>query len=826
MHRTVLIVLSLVPVSLAQSPRFGRASYASLTTPAEEVEYKLRTLGDFDGDGDQDISCPKRFGFNDGQGRFALGPAATVFGFEAGTRAVGDVDGDGDDEVLCLSSFAGITLWRADAAGKPVPIPATLPQAIMATNASPLSELDDLDGDGDLDFVVVFVPGSLSTHPPAVVLNQGGLVFTVGAPFPSGGQFNALAIGDFDGDGDRDLFGWDAQLPASPNRRIAWNNGGVYTLTAPFGGSGALTAAAAADFTGDGLIDVAIGRRMLPGDPGYDALLANDGGGIFTTSVTAFPAGPTSLRAFDLDVDGAPELLRGVSDELIDAHVVTAAGIDPVLVKRMADPGSVGDVDGDGDADAVSYEHLGALRLRLATPTGLIDADDGPFGFAQENFATNYGDFDGDGDIDVAGVVQTPESATVSFSVRLQTTPGRFEAEGDSVLTPIGAPPIDASASADLDGDGVFEILVAGAPGSRLRVYSRDGSGTLQATDAGPAPTASRRVIAFDADGDGDRDILVVAHPQNTVSLPTEKSRFYLNQGGFTFTSVEVGTPQYGSDAAAVDLDGDGDLDVLHANASSGVMLSATALMNQGGGIFVEATFAPATVGRTATAADLDLDGDIDVVIGPTPLYRTSGATFVAGPPAPFVNGFVGNATLADVTGDGYPDLLASGGLCPGLGAPGFGAYDEMRPWNAFTTFQPNNQLEAFDIDHDGDLDVGDRRGHLFRNRTRQLDVDLVPALGRTAALEIHGTPGEIYSLYFATQLAAPVALPPLGVLHLALLGAQHVGGVALDAAGRGGFSVAVPNNPVFDGVDLYWQGFHFSQLKLGKMQATTVRNY
>jgi hypothetical protein len=829
-----IAVMALAVAASAQSPRFARAGYASLTVPAEEVEYSLRgPLGDFDGDGDFDIACPRRFGFNDGHGRFALGPAAPSFGFEAGFRYIADLDGDGDDDVLAIAPIPGVVVWGMDPSGMPASLGASIPQSILFGNPSAVSGLDDVDSDGDLDIVIVTLADLSGIAAPVVALNQGGLVFTVGAPFPGGSQFTTLALGDFDGDGDRDMFGWDALLTVGPSRRIAWNNGGVYALSAPFGGSGALSFAVAEDFTGDGLIDLAIGRRAIQTDPGSDELLVNVGGA-FNSIPATFPVGPESLSVFDYDLDGQPDLLRGLRENLVSVHHVSAAGIDSAVVATIDDLGSTGDVDGDGDADAVNYDYAGTLRLRFATPDGLIDANDGPFGFAVENFVSNYGDFDGDGDVDVVGAVAEPSHAFLSFSFRWQTSPGRFESSFAAPASPIGGRPIGAaSAAADLDGDGVAEILVAGsyqtgsaASGpSQLRVYSRQPSGVFQPTIAGAAPSVPRRVVAFDADGDGDRDVVVVASTASPFSALTEHTRLYVNQGGLTFVPIDLGTPHRGSDIVPVDVDGDGDLDLVQATATTASAFPATVFVNQGGGVWTDTALVPSTSGRTAAAADLDLDGDVDLVIGATPLYRTGGV-FVPGPLAPFVNGFVGYASLADLTGDGLPDLVGSGGFTPGLGASGFGAYEEMRPWNANMTFSGNNQFEAFDLDQDGDLDVGDRRGHLYRNLTRQLDVDLVPALGRTAAMEIRGAAGELFALFVATAPAGPLALPPYGALHIDPATATEAFATVLDAVGAGSYSVAAPNDPALDGVALYWQGFHFGQMRLGKVQQTTLRFY
>jgi len=334
----------------------------------------------------------------------------------------------------------------------------------------------------------------------------------------------------------------------------------------------------------------------------------------------------------------------------------------------------------------------------------------------------------------------------------------------------------------------------------------------------------SRHVHVFDADADGDRDFVVVAdfQPLNTP----EKSRLFLNQGGLSFTTIDLGTPQHGSQIAAVDVDLDGDLDLIQANATLQFASSAaTLLTNLGGGVYVESTFAPASFAASVTAGDLDLDGDVDFVLGATPYFVGPGGR-IAGPPAPFINGFVGNAVLADVTGDGLPDLVASGGFCPGLGAAGFGSEEQMRPWNfqAAPTFLANNQLEALDLDGDGDLEVVNRYNRVYWNLTRHLEVGLVPGLGRTAELDVYGAANEPFALFVSSAPTAPANIAPFGTLFIEPAFALLAATGSLDGMGRGALSGAIPNNPALDGLELWWQAVHIGQARLGTVRKTTIR--
>jgi enediyne biosynthesis protein E4 len=203
------------------------------------------------------------------------------------------------------------------------------------------------------------------------------------------------------------------------------------------------------------------------------------------------------------------------------------------------------------------------------------------------------------------------------------------------------------AAVADVNGDGLDDIFVAGAKGqpSALLIQQKDGhfvksNETLFAEDSISEDISG---VFFDANGDGHPDLYVVTGGSEFSQMASPLlDRLYLNDGkGHLRKSPNALPPLYtsGSRAAAADYDGDGHVDLFvgarSIPGSYGVDPPSTLLRNDGKGHFVDVTDQAAPglshVGMVTDALWKDVDGDgrLDlIVVGdwmPITIFRNTG---------------------------------------------------------------------------------------------------------------------------------------------------------------------------------------------------------
>lgn len=329
---------------------------------------------------------------------------------------------------------------------------------------------------------------------------------------------------------------------------------------------------------------------------------------------------------------------------------------------------------------------------------------------------------------------------------------GRFAEEGAAR----GAADFDVgshgAAFADLDNDGDYDLIngATGESGAPNNLFRNDGFGRF--TDATPQSMANRReptraMLAFDMDRDGDLDIFGVSGWKGSGDPAGERNEVYRNDGGAwrAVTSGALYDAPAGQGATDTDFDGDGDVDVIAANRDGDLNL----LRNDGSGTFSAVDPDAVGIGRDAysgvTAADVDSDGDVDLLLvglagGDTVghLYRNLGrGRFAFARTFTGIDGYMGG--FADLDHDGDLDLVFAGDDVSYLndGRGGFRRGPEIP-----TAGINDPRAVAFaDVDGDGDLDfaVGAKRSpnRLFRNDNGSgnwLKVRLVTRQGQAGA--------------------------------------------------------------------------------------------
>ena len=172
--------------------------------------------------------------------------------------------------------------------------------------------------------------------------------------------------------------------------------------------------------------------------------------------------------------------------------------------------------------------------------------------------------------------------------------------------------------AADVDGDGDLDVLSASMRDHKIAWYENtDGAGTFGPQQVITSAVASpRSVYAADLDGDGDPDVLSAWGP---VEDNWKIAWFENSDGAGSFGKQQVISTSASepTSVSAVDLDDDGDLDVL----ATGYVSTVSWYENTDG----QGAFGPQQVITTEAhpevfaawsvyAADLDGDGDLDVL--------------------------------------------------------------------------------------------------------------------------------------------------------------------------------------------------------------------
>ena len=337
------------------------------------------------------------------------------------------------------------------------------------------------------------------------------------------------------------------------------------------------------------------------------------------------------------------------------------------------------DMDGDGDLDCVIS---GGWHVLFNDGTGTFTDSGQPGTAGGRDIAS--GDFDGDGDIDFAD--QPFGSARVHLN------------DGNGIMTltqTLG----DAGSSlaldaADMDGDGDIDIVTFSGQGAKI--FFNDGTGNFPTSLCPHSPTCANVNGGFafgdigDIDGDGDIDIYEMFRFSGV-------NRIWINDGAGSFTGGS-GNGVFDNRRGAVDdFDGDGNADAVQL--FSGVLRIR---QSNGDGTFSNVTDLSVPVNPEAIKiGDLDGDGDGDlfvvgignaqVIMNTTPnatfpgsdedidLFVTAGTQLVeaSGNPTDITSGDLLELTLSNPSGSlatAAPALVAQlidGGNSP-MSVPGF----------------------------------------------------------------------------------------------------------------------------------------------------------
>src|SRR5438309_1242395 len=327
---------------------------------------------------------------------------------------------------------------------------------------------------------------------------------------------------------------------------------------------------------------------------------------------------------------------------------------------------SIADVNRDGNADIlVANGGSGDVSVYLGDGTGGFSQPNGsPYSAGQNPTDIATGDFNGDGNLDIA----IANHGVKLVTVLLGNGKGQFQSAPGSQFSVESNPHPHGIAVADFNGDKKLDIAIDSWAENKVLVMFGKGDGAFQTPgvkfDVGKMPY--QRLRTADVNEDGNVDIVTSNFEGSSVSI-------LLADGHGNFTRKDFPAPPDPFGIAIADLNGDHHLDIAIAHYSGhGTDPSKnglSVLFGDGRGNFSLAKGSPFSTGHypgTLATGDLNGDGIADIVV---PNYEDGTLTiYLCGrngiTPAAYSPIRVGHAphgiAIADLNQDGKGDIVAA----------------------------------------------------------------------------------------------------------------------------------------------------------------------
>lgn len=676
--------------------------------------------------------------------------------------ALADIDGDGKSDLIVRDSVGRIIGVRLNMTAPGASVSSFSAALPFSTPANAFVGATDVNGDGRTDLIVADNTGNTIS----VLLNLSvpkAAVPTFAAPrsFATTGEWQQAVISvDVNADSKPDIIvarggshAVSVWLNTTPHGDVIPD----FSVQHDFAAGNAPDSVAAADMNGDHKPDLIVGdgaaisvllntteaNAGVPSFASRHILSADNTGFIFS-----------SVAAADMNGDGKPDLIAtamsALGYEIVVALNRTADGAaspsfaapQRMSAERIPVSVAAADINGDGKPDLIVTSVLPGHKEDPYVLTALINTTSRnatTATFAQgKRFPVGYRlypvailDVNGDGRPDL--VVTSQLSGTIS--ILLNATAHAANEANFTVAQPFhaGAQPA-CVASADIDGDGKLDLVVADSDGASASVLmnatarnaSRPDSSTARLFDAGNEPVS---VASADINGDGKPDVIVANRESATFSvlLNTTAKRSATFPTAPPLAARERSFPLRSAPMAvsATDINSDGRLDLITASGENNTLSILLNTSPDGTRLPGFAEQQAVTLhGEPKTLAPADINGDgkpdlivttdnqggeIEVVVNATAQAATT--SVFAQPQRIGLFKTLRDMAVGDVSGDGKPDLiLANDSDCavtlllnttpPNGSAPSFAAPE------TYATGSPVASVTLFDVNADGQIDV------------------------------------------------------------------------------------------------------------------------
>ncbi|MBV5310346.1 FG-GAP-like repeat-containing protein, partial [Chromatium okenii] len=352
------------------------------------------------------------------------------------------------------------------------------------------------------------------------------------------------------------------------------------------------------------------------------------------------------------------------ADAVTDETVSFAEKIDFAVGSR---PNNVitSDVDGDGKLDVIVTNYISTtVSVLRNTSTSDTLSFAGKINFPTGSFPESVAsaDIDGDGKLDL--IVANSNDRTVSVLKNTSFT----GAVGFAVKTDFATGEYPTSVTTDdIDGDGKLDLIVANDGGSVSVLRNTSTSGKLSFAEkvdfaAGSTPYA---VTNTDVDGDGKPDLIVANRNSNTISVLLNTS----TSGKVSFADkVDTGVGYSPVSIIAADVAGDSQPDIIVTNENSKTVSVLINTSSVGVSSFAQLTYATGNAPSCVTTADVDGNGRADIIVtnagsDTVSVLKNTAAVGAVGfaDKIDFATGYrpIG-VTSADINDDGKIDLIVA----------------------------------------------------------------------------------------------------------------------------------------------------------------------
>lgn len=597
----------------------GQGSFSGeIVVTSNSNEVSFMQLVDMEGDGDMDIVAAGSnyihwFENIDGQGNFSVTQIISTNVLRITSMYVVDIDNDGDQDVFHTSwnsspPFQGKVAWFENIDGQ-----GNFSDAIVISNLDSAYSVyaTDVDNDDDIDVIasgfnnyssVIWYEntngqGNFSSH---LISNEGSAI-VYAADVNADGKMDVLS-------GYYDIY-WHQNLDGNGN----------FAPRIPIISVQEIEAVDWNDLDNDGFLDLLTASSLDNNIAWYKNL---DGNGNFGPRqvLNTIPNRPQSLYAADLDTDGDNDILSQswFEDKVfwyknLNGHedfgnqLIITDQCEGVIIVSAAD------MDGDGDIDVLSGSPSDGEIVWYENTDGqgnfgtkrIIHAFSG-HGNSNRKFVVS--DMDLDGDLDV---VCTGSGLQGDNRILWRENDGQGNFSVTHLISNQVSIPWFLSV-ADLDNDGDMDVVVLNATSSHKTSWFEniDGAGNFGSENI--LTTGSSGVETADIDGDGYIDIKVDSY------LEIAWFRNINGTGNFEPKQI-IENSYYSHHSSSVDLDDDGDLDVLSASSDNG---------NNRRLVWYEHLDGHGTFGDQQVllllgdnypffyTIDMDIDGDMDIVYG------------------------------------------------------------------------------------------------------------------------------------------------------------------------------------------------------------------